>query len=78
VNIEYEACPLIVHLTPEEIEVLAAHEWMHAFLWCRSVRAWTDEFLVDRTLRRFGYRVELMEHIRFGRPQRNERRSFAR
>jgi hypothetical protein len=49
---------------PAEIEVIAAHEWAHAYLWCRG-EPWTDEHLTDQTIDSWGFDSRLLERVRF-------------
>ena len=49
---------------PAEIDVIAAHEWAHAWLWCRGA-PWLDEHLADETIRGWGFDPGLLERVRF-------------
>jgi hypothetical protein len=56
--------PVLIQHSAAEIEVIAGHEWAHAYLWCRS-QPWTDEHLVDQTAAAWGFDMRLLEDMRF-------------
>jgi hypothetical protein len=56
--------PIIIQHSAEVIEVVAAHEWAHAYLWCRR-EPWTDEHLTDTLIDSWGFDSRLLEDVRF-------------
>ena len=56
--------PILLFHPRALMEVIAAHEWAHAYLWCRG-EPWLDEHLTDQTIDSWGFDADLLERIRF-------------
>ena len=56
--------PILIQHSAAVIDVIAAHEWSHAYLWCRR-EPWTAEHLTDTLIDSWGFDSRLLEDVRF-------------